>query len=565
MQNENYLKLEEAKRLMQNFSNYKAEKILEELMELEPNDSMVKFYYGKILAKKKSRQSRKKAKELFGQIINTPSKNFALVELAKLELEDEEFDKARDHLEELKQLSIRNRNKKDLMIAELELGRIDVAQELYISARKRFDKVICEGNERDKAYAYQESGRLYVTFEEYDAARKEFKKLFYINKGKSKSFALLELGRLETKVRNNNIARQYFNELIEIGNKKDKACALLELGKLEISDHNYAKAEKYLNRLIAESKNSIDINSAKLLLGIVAQHTDGYDKSKEHFVELLDTDNRESALIELADLELRYKNYEQTQEYLDMIEKNANKKIRDRKKAILGAMEALRNNDKEARQLLEPLVNCSDSRIKYQALHQLAYIEFNDMNLDKAKEYFTKLLACVSPEHQAVAILNLIFIDLKEENYESALAKINEYKDRKEVISEMNHGTWEDINFYTKYKLGIETKKSKDWYFCDQIVSYDEERSINHIIEDFQRDGFDKDESILDNGLIELFKELKINIMETEPTNFSIVDKYKINFGRVIGKIKEQDTSSVIVQTLLNTKNIFHSILYTMV
>jgi len=99
--------------------------ILERLHELEPEDRIIKFELTKLLVKKET--TVKRGKKYFEELLKTPNRNYALLELGKLEVSEGNIEKARTYFEELLNTPSRN-------YALLELLFLSIKQTNYLEA-----------------------------------------------------------------------------------------------------------------------------------------------------------------------------------------------------------------------------------------------------------------------------------------------------------------------------------------------------------------------------------------------------------------------------------------------
>ena len=135
-----------------------AEKILEELLKLCPKDLCIKFEYAKVLVKLKKYSA---ARNCFESMLNTKSKNYAVLELGKLAVNEGNIAKAREYFE-----SLLNTPSKDY--AMLELGILEESKGNIEKAREYFESLL---NTSTKHYAISELFILAFLERDYDTIK----------------------------------------------------------------------------------------------------------------------------------------------------------------------------------------------------------------------------------------------------------------------------------------------------------------------------------------------------------------------------------------------------------
>ena len=310
-----------------------------------------------------------KAKKCFEKLIeiNSVIQSGALFELARLENSNGNYMEAKRILEEL--LDTTNRN-----YAMLELGRLEVVLSDYDNARKHFEELAkLDGN--DRRFALQELVRLELRCSNKEKAIEHLHELLnsddnskklaadevisYLNDDNNDAImflkelshndvaGVLELCRVEILAGNINSARKYINNVLNI-NESNRPYTLFDLAKLESIAGNYKESENILEELI--EKQAPNKLSALIELGKLKVRTRDYDAARKIFEGLLDTTKAGVSIIELCKLEQEVGNYNKVRKLLSTIPNiEANK---DALNVEICLEIALKNYDK-AKELLE--------------------------------------------------------------------------------------------------------------------------------------------------------------------------------------------------------------------
>ena len=144
-----------------------------------------------------------------------------MLELGRLFSTFEKYDQARSTFGKV--LETKNKN-----YAMLELGKMEAKIGNTDSARYYFNELLY-GNEKDKAYATLELALLDVANDEVDAARDKLKSLL---NGFNWYMALFELAILESIEGNTDIAIEYLQKLID-DNTPNRRVAIEELERIK--------------------------------------------------------------------------------------------------------------------------------------------------------------------------------------------------------------------------------------------------------------------------------------------------------------------------------------------
>ena len=389
----------------------------------------------------------KKAVNYLEELLDTDSRNFALLELGKLESFFDNDDKAREYFLELKSY----KNIKDNACATLELGRLEAKENNHDKARQYFNELISM-SEKDKQFAFLELSKLETKEGNYDKAEEYLRKLLNTQ---SREYALLELGRLEREKENYDEALKYFNDLKAMGgrnriyalqeisiiesrlgkqiskdnlmmlldNLESRSFALYELGCILLDEGDIETAEKYFKELDAGDDDAYSYSS-KLKLGKIYEKNGNIEAAREYYTKLINNETyRQHALILLANLEQNlgsyYKSRELYEEALEITDENiptpTTKKTQE---ALfnLGKIYSAVGEKARARKCFEKLVEIK-STIQYVALFELGRIENSDGNYIEAKKIFEELL---DTPNRNYALLELGRLEVVLYDYDSA-------------------------------------------------------------------------------------------------------------------------------------------------
>jgi len=214
--------------------------LYEMLYKKYPDDNIIKFEYAKVCKK----ININSAKQLLSELLNTSNRTYAMLELAKIEKEQENYQKAREYFEEL----IGGKNDE---YALLELGKLEKKQGNIEKAREYFKKL---AKEKNRTYAMLELGKIENEQGNIEEAYKYFELLL---ETPNKTYATLELGKLEKKQGNIEKSCEYFESLLD---EQNKMYALLELVMIYLKIENIEMAYSYFCMLMFELKNEIQKN-----------------------------------------------------------------------------------------------------------------------------------------------------------------------------------------------------------------------------------------------------------------------------------------------------------------
>lgn len=288
---------------------------------------------------------------------------------------------------------------------------------------------------------------------------------------------------------------------------------------------NYQNDETYLRQLLKQSPD--DMNIKIKLVKILLNDSKNIEEAKQLLQELLDTRFRKFAMLELGKLESKCDNIKAAKYYL---------------------------------------TNLLNSKNNLEALIELGKLEKKNDNLEKAIEYFSLIIdnqvnkdKYKQEFYTLVALLQLIFIEIHRENYEKAYLTFNKLLEYNWIQS-ISSKTIFQIDFYLKYKLNKLTKAKLNInsYFTKQLLSYDKEKTINHIKLHLNKSSIKKEHTLFlpSLDLNWLYEKVRYDIYNAGPQNYSLCDKYFLDFNFTIGKIENNDTNRIKVITFSNTKSI---------
>lgn len=384
----------------------------------------------------------------------------------------------------------------------------------YKEAQTMIDEALNENS--GNIYVLYEQGRLYIGTKEYSKAKELFKYLVDID-APNKYFALYELGKIEARENNLSTAESYFKDIIN-SNHQDKSHAKLELAKVKRREAIYVEAELILkdlirndasNRIFAElqlaevylmtnritetdlllsslkyDKNNIKIqNYVTLLKGRVDIERKNIPAAKEKFNEIVKTRASQSkkALTQLAIIAYGEQDIEEFKKLSSKI-----LEIKDGNdteiKILLNKIYQACSQVDEARSLLKANLNNRNKDSISLTYLNLGILETFQHDIVLAKKYFNESLK-VSDKAKKESLAELLFIDIKEENYDDAYMKINE-------LINLASSEEDKENFQLlKLQLDLMTKNEegyKDYiltYRMEQLLNYSKERAIEHIKE----------------------------------------------------------------------------------
>jgi len=321
--------------------------------------------------------------------------------------------------------------------------------------------------------------------------------------------------------------------LLEMLNTDNWTYASLELGKMEKEDGNIEPAKKYFKSLL----HTRDKKYAIFQLGKIAKEEGNIELARQYFKQLIKEYNDIYAMMELGILEKEEGNTKLARQYFETIIKLDN----NDSFAIfqLGILEKEDGNIKQARKHLKSLLNTQDSDY---AKIELGILEKEDGNIEKAREYFESLL---NTQNKDYAYKLLILLEFLEKNYILALKYINEaLKQNIEINYDLIIFLGKELNVY--FDVDYETMKYN--YSMNQLLNYDENCAIEHIVKRHVKNGFNKKVDVY-----KLFNDVKDYLSDENKLN-------KLNFNDLyllrMDNIGAHNENYLLVVTLPHSKDI---------
>ena len=278
----------------------------------------------------------------------------------------------------------------------LEDKKIDEAIECY--------RKIYEINPKNIIVRF-ELGRILIRNEENEQEGINMLKSLFGTK--NANFALHELARHAVAKKDLDTARNYFNQLKKCGGR-DKHLALIDLGKLEFSICNYDEALKCFNQLLStEFRDNALLEIAKI------DYIQGKKKQAlgQFRALLYSNDVPNLAKCELAKHYFNEEDYTHAETYFKELLRSA---LRSEASFFLGRIQAKYGNVNRARDYFMCMKNYMDYP---HIVFELARLEKSVGNFERAEELFEKLLFT---DYYAGSLLEIGNIKLATKNLNEA-------------------------------------------------------------------------------------------------------------------------------------------------
>ena len=163
---------------------------------------------------------------------------------------------------------------------------------------------------------------------------------------------------------------------------------------------------------------------------------------------------------------------------------------------------------------------------------------------EDATEFYNELL-CTN--NDSPAMTELMFIDIKKEDYKFALYRLNKIYDNLENS--------EQIKNYLHYKLGLPIENSD--YYIRQLMNYSYNAFNAKMNTKVYSSFATAANTQLDESLREkLYSEINKKIRSYNPVSSSIFNKYIIDMGGIVGVTNDKQTSKLMVITFVNSYDI---------
>mgnify|MGYP000009450192 FL=1 len=283
--------------------------------------------------------------------------------------------------------------------------------------------------------------------------------------------------------------------------------------------------------------------------------TGDVNQGKKMLLELLDTRNRNYALLELGKLAVQEKNINIAKKcFNEIIAYSYNDKDRNYALLELGIIESKYGNKNKARKnFVEILRNTDDRNDKNHALLELGRLEAESGNIEEAKKCFNRLIS-----------INKNSKDQTEKNTSwyaerllvTLLFKTGEYQSLADLVNKSSVKVKSYILLYisklTNTYFNIPYEEIEYGYTMNQILDYDEYSAIEHVLEghDLDSDGTIFNPNI---DIYKLFNDIQNKLTPKNKVNKLIFnDIYIIHYPNI--GINNQEYLRVV--TLPNTKNI---------
>ena len=165
--------------------------------------------------------------------------------------------------------------------------------------------------------------------------------------------------------------------------------------------------------------------------------------------------------------------------------------------------------------------------------------------------------AFLNEKSESYALSELVYLAIREEKYEEA------YRIYKMTMQDNEYWTPQrraQIERFLGYKLDNirNIRFLSDNYFGSQLMDYSEDRTIEHIKLHLDEDEEKRIHSTFleDVNIEEIYEDSKTRITSINPSGISVIDKYRLEFDRPIGVVKQEEVDAAMVVTFPNTYDI---------
>lgn len=310
--------------------------------------------------------------------------------------------------------------------------------------------------------------------------------------------AYYELGRFAEFKKDYDLAKENYYKSIEI-NPKDVR-AMFKVAKLEKDEGNREVAEKILNSIIEIDNKDLP---SLLELGKIKSEKGEFDKARDIFEEILSISEDPAAHMELGMLE-----------------------------------ETVGNNDEAEKQYLLALKTGNKD---YAYIH-LGLLHKRLGNYEISKKYFSNVIG----KRKVNAVFETVNVELKEGNIDDALAHFIKLMNQ-ENLEKIDSKKIKRTRTYIRYKLGTLNDEKDTDYYANQLLNYDQNRTIE-ISKNYFHEQMDLEHCF------EIVKE-KI-VPENFNTTTSGCDYYDIELDFPTGIFNGEETNFLAVSTIVNTDKI---------
>ena len=311
-----------------------------------------------------------------------------------------------------------------------------------------------------------------------------------------------------------------------------------------IKERDYLRAIRILRNII--SLEPYDYISKFELAKLLIKDNQTKEEGREILIELLNTQSKTYAMLELGRLEASEGNNKEARKYFLELLNTPNKTYA---MLELGRLEASEGNNKEARKYFQQLLNAQN---KTYAMLELGRLEASEGNNKEARKYFLKLLNTPSKNY---AMLELLFLAITENNLLEAKKILD-----KIPLKNLYYSKYMEIKIFLNYKLGLIKESNIEFndYLVKQIFNYNIDLALEHVKKHLDENNNKRLHTIFDNNvnLRELFYEVQEKISEVNPIRYCFVEKYIVCCNEDISTINGERTRYVQVITLPHSKNI---------
>ncbi len=535
-----------------------SENIFRSILLLSPDDKFSKFELGRVLVLK---DRYPEAKRIFKSLLYTKSHVHAKLELGRIYLLENEIDKAEKCFSELIY------NNPDDIHTKLELSKLYIKKGEIHLARKHLEEIL--RIKKNDNPAISELVKIYHLEKKSEKAIKLIKD--YLNY-KDDPFLRYELAKIYVDINKFDLAKQLLFELLEEKEYDFSLSVITELSVLYYKSGNFELAEKTLKDLL---KSNPDNNKIKFRLAKIYSKLCYYDKSIKILTELLEKNEDDvSAKYELAKIYSRQNKLMTAKDIFETILNTDRKNFvkvelariystlglfnksyhlsndvnqtTDSNLASLGLAKSKldQGNPDEAEEILIDFLN-KNPNDEYGRLELSRVL----IALDRKDEARDLLVSLLESSNKYKAISELLFLDISNEDYESAMFKLNQIYDMLENSDQ--------IKSYLSYKLNLPYEYDDD-YYSQQLRNYSYESFINKM-----KTGYYNIQAALinskfmDESLIPILYDFSNNeIKNLKPSSSTLFDKYIIDYNKVIGTANNEETTKLMVITYSNDKRI---------
>lgn len=310
-----------------------------------------------------------------------------------------------------------------------------------------------------------------------------------------------------------------------------------------LKNSNLDTAKWLLEKLLEIDSNNY---RARFLLGKVHLMYREEVKAEKEFLKILKYNpNNSYALVELGKMYIREGNFQKSKKILKSV-KNKTKEENIFLTYELAYIYFLEHNFSEAKRLLNQILTQGN---KNNALFLLAKILFLEEDLVSVKRILSSLIN--NSDHFKRVQWLLIYIDILEGKYGDAFLKLGKVsnKDR----------DYDFVYIYLKSKLNmIETSLSNSSlsYSGSQIVSYNKNKAIEHIVKHKEENNKKEKHSVLspDVDVKEIINNIENKSLKLIGRN--IFDTYIMRFPNAGRNYLGEKTNYLKIITVIGTKNV---------